>query len=86
VKPLDLLDQHQYRLAGRRDFSSLIALEPFRPLAQQRELLGIEAAVWHSRIVSLRDAFCSSGEQDHGRPVGLPWSQSAVPYGVMAAE
>jgi hypothetical protein len=47
VKPLDLLDQHQYRLAGRRDFSSLIALEPFRPLAQQRELLGIEAVVWH---------------------------------------
>src|SRR6266566_157510 len=45
VKPLDLLDQHQDCLAGRRDLSSLIAPEPLRPLAQERELLHIEAAV-----------------------------------------
>jgi hypothetical protein len=53
VEPLDFLDQHQDCLAGGSDFSSLIALEPLRPLAQQRELVHIEAAVWHLPILRL---------------------------------
>jgi hypothetical protein len=51
VKPFDLVDQHQDRLAGSCYFRALIGLQPLGPPGQQSELLGIESGVWHLPIL-----------------------------------
>ena len=53
MQPLHLVDEHEDRPAGRRDLRALVVLEPFGPLVEEPDLLGVEAVVRHVATISL---------------------------------